>query len=500
MDTLFSHPLVLAVVAGLPLLGIAAKMMGQSFERIARWYCYAAVFAVVIVMDSIFFPFIGGKDWFFRFAVELGLIAFILWWAFEAKDGEAKRMVATLVKSPLFIAVSAFVLMVTLASIFAYDPHAAFWSNFERGEGAFQMLHYYGFFILLSLLFKKEGEWRNLFKFSLVAATAMIVYGLFGNFGAQGFIGPYSGGATPVGFWHTLVDGRFQGSLGNPAYVAPYLIFSMFFAAYLWITKGDVSKMPAKARAWMYGILIAIFLFFFVLSETRGAFIGLGAGVFAVLIYFVFSKNAALKKWSAIILAILIVLGGAAYLARNIPFVKNLPGGRFLTISLSDATVQTRFWVWNEAWQGFLERPILGWGPENFTAVYDKHFNPKFFVPGQSSETWFDRAHSVFFDYLSETGILGLLAYLSIFVTFYWQFFRKQKARLTGPEQGASAHHREGHAKNTVALFERGLILAVPIAYLVQGIAIFDVLPMYLCLFVFLAFAQYYFSVHNKQA
>jgi O-antigen ligase len=487
-DTLFSHPFVFFVIAALPLLGIVAKALGQSFARIAKWYCYIAGFAVIIVMDSIFFPFIGGKDWFFRYCVELALIAVFLWWAFEAKAGEAKKALTALVKNPLFISVSVFTFMVTLASIFAYDPHAAFWSNYERGEGAFQILHYYVFFGLLAFLFKKENEWRNLFKLSLGAAGIMIIYGLFGNFMATGFIGPYTSGAAPQGFWQTLITGRFEGSLGNPAYVAPYLMFAMFYAAYLWIARDGVSMMKGKARAWMYGVIIAIFFIFFILSQTRGAFIGLIAGVLVMLAYFSFSKNKPLKKWSAIICAVLIILGGSAYLARNTSFVQKLPAGRLLQLSLSDDTAQTRFWVWGEAWKGFLARPILGWGPENFTAVYDKYFNPKFFIPGQSTETWFDRAHSVFFDYLSETGILGLLAYLSIFVTFCWQFFRKQKKAS------------EGHVKDKAISYylERGLILALPVTYLVQGIAIFDVLPMYICLFTFLAFAYYYFNEKHE--
>jgi len=487
MDTIFSHPLVLAVVVGLPLVGIVAKAFNQSFAKISKWYCYIAVFAVTIVMDSIFFPFIGGKDWFFRFAVELSLISFILWWAFEAKDGEAKKLIMSVVKSPLFIAVSTFVFMVTLASVFALDSHAAFWSNFERGEGAFQMLHYYGFFILLSLLFKKEEDWRNLFKFSLAAAGIMIVYGLFGNFGADGFIGPYAGGGMPTGFWHILIDGRFEGSLGNPAYVAPYLLFAMFFAAYLWVARGGVAKIKNKSRIYFYAAAIIVFLFFFILSQTRGAFIGLGTGVLALFAYLAFSRNAVLKKWSAIVLAILIVLGGTAFAFRNTPFVQKLPEGRLLQLSFSDTTAQTRFWTWGSAWQGFLERPVLGWGSENFTAVFDKYFNPKHFIPGVPGETWFDRAHSVFFDYLSETGILGLLAYLSVFAAFYWEFFRKQR---TAPSGG----------KDISYYLERGLILAIPIAYLIQGAAIFDVLPMYIPLFMFLAFARYYFSTDNKQA
>ena len=141
-------------------------------------------------------------------------------------------------------------------------------------------------------------------------------------------------------------------------------------------------------------------------------------------------------------------------------------------------TAQTRLWVWGAAWQGFLERPILGWGPENFTVVFDLHFNKNFFVPGQNGETWFDRAHSVFFDYLSETGIVGLLSYLGIFVVLLWEFFK--------------THRRKG-----ASVILGGIILAIPFAYLGQGIAIFDVFPMYLCLFVFLAFSPFYFDGAN---
>ncbi len=123
-------------------------------------------------------------------------------------------------------------------------------------------------------------------------------------------------------------------------------------------------------------------------------------------------------------------------------------------------------------------------GPENFTPVFDKYFNPNFYVPGQNTETWYDRAHSVFFDYLVETGILGLLSYLAIFVMFYWEFFRSRKR--------AAADDKGGSVSGTLL---NGFVFAMPVAYLVQGVAIFDVLPMYVSLFAFLAFANYYFSV-----
>jgi O-antigen ligase len=477
-DTIFNHPVSAAVIAGLLLVAVIGKLMKFSFERIAKWYLYISVFSVIIVMDSIFFPFIGGKDWFFRFATELSLACVVLWWAFEAKKGQLKTRLSTLFHKPLVVAVTVFVGIFELACVFAYDFHAAFWSNYERGEGGFQMLHYYLFFLLLVLIFTDEKEWKNLFRFSLVSALLMILYGIAGNFSIAGFIGPYAGSTPPSGWWNELIQGRFEGTLGNPAYVDPYLIFSMFFAAYLWLSSKLEGKLTAL-KSWGYGILIAIFLFFFILGQTRGAFIGLVAGAFALVLYLVFSSKGKVRKWGAITLGILVILGLGLYAVRNNPAVQNLPEGRLLQISLSDSTAQTRFWVWGEAWQGFLERPVLGWGPENFTPVFDKFFNPSFYVPGQNDETWFDRAHSVFFDYLSETGALGLLSYLSIFFVFYWEFFKK-------------AHG------NAISQLQKGLMVAIPVAYLIQGVAIFDVFPMYISLFTFLAFGAYYFSVHKK--
>ena len=53
----------------------------------------------------------------------------------------------------------------------------------------------------------------------------------------------------------------------------------------------------------------------------------------------------------------------------------------------------------------------------------------------------------------------------------------------------------ESHTASTIVV--RGLMLGLPVAYLVQGIAIFDVFPMYISLFLFSALAVHYFSSFN---
>ena len=132
-----------------------------------------------------------------------------------------------------------------------------------------------------------------------------------------------------------------------------------------------------------------------------------------------------------------------------------------------------------------MDRPLLGWGPENFSAAFDKHFDIRHFVPGASSETWFDRAHSIVFDYLAETGLLGFGAFVGMFVVFFWELVRHVRRALP-------VHL--GNAVRRLSPVEIALLAALPVAYLVQGLILFDVLPIYMNLFFFFAFAGVMFG------
>ncbi|MEK7188173.1 MAG: O-antigen ligase family protein [Patescibacteria group bacterium] len=481
------------------------------FLTISKWFLYAAFFSVIIVITGTFFPFIGGKYYFFRTMVSLSLIAWLLWWAFQGKKEDSDRVIKDLLSRPLFLAVSLFVLMFLSAALFAHDPNGAFWSNFERGEGAFQMLHYYAFFVLSIVLFQKKSDWEWAMKLSLGAACLMILYGVLAylflynqswfcsvDFKGQitscnGFISrmisPYQGlprENIPKTLSGLFLNNRFQGSLGNPAYVAPYLMFTMAYALFLWSLHRFKSKHLETA---LYFGLIAIFFAFFIFSQTRGTFLGILAAGFVFLVYLFISHRPSRKKTGGVLLVGLI---GAAivFSLGDRPFIQQLPIGRLFNISLTERTAQTRLWTWNSAWQGFLDRPLLGWGPENFSSVFDKHFDARHFVPGEATETWFDRAHSILFDYLAETGLLGFLSFLGMFVVFYLQFFGIRLPWLKDLHHGGPLMAERFHLSPWAA----ALMVALPVGYLVQGLILFDVLPIYLNVFFFLAFASFLFK------
>lgn len=472
-----------------------------NYFKASKFLLYLVPFTIVIVLNTTLFPFIVGKYVLFRALVSLAFILFLLGLMLDQKADFYLQRFLRIMRFPLVIAVTIFVIAFMFSVFFGVDPAYSFWSTFERGEGGFQILALYVFFILLITLFKDKKDWRVLFGLVMLAAFFMIFYGvgaglkyidadfqtvvrngqevqeLAGTGGPlyqtfQRFIG---GSFSDPGF-------RFHGSIGNPAYVAAYLLFVIFFSAHLLFSGGGSFK--SKRKLLITGSILFFGAFFF-FAATRGAFIGLGVAVAAGLFYLIYTKKTLRKKLLLVVLVLTLITGTGFYFRDN-PVVKSIPASRIFDISFSTETFRDRTIVWSMAWNGFKDRPIFGWGPENFPEIFYRHYEPRFYRPGGA---WFDRAHSVFFDYLSETGAVGLLSYLSIFVVLFWQVLVRTRKYIK--EQSASSEDQRLSREKEWSPSLGALFVAAPAAYLVQGLVLFDVLAIYVPLFIFLAFAAH---------
>lgn len=457
--------------------------MVYSF-KISKFFLYFSVFFAVIVLSGNTFPFTVGKYIWFRTSIDLALLFFLIG-VFKYPSQETKSYLESfkkVFKSPIGIAVSIFVLMFLLAGIFGVNLTNSFWSGFERGNGGFQMLHYYVLFLLLATIFSEEGQWIKLFNFSIVAATLVVIYGLLAGFSffqaKMVFLGPVFG-----------LGERFFGAIGNPAYLATYLIFIIFYALYVFFTK--YRQKPLSFGGITIFISIIIFFGAFLAAATRGAVLGFIAAIVAFLLYLIFSAKK-FRKISITLIICLILIFSLGVKFKDSELIKKLPFSRIFDISAVTQTFYDRTVVWKMAWDGFKEKPLLGWGPENFSYVFIKHFNIDYYNPSEkiTEFSWFDKAHSIIFDYLAETGILGLLSFIGIFVVFYWQFFKK----VISKQELATRKQEPVLVTNYKLLVINALFFALPIAYLVQGLVLFDVLTTYINLFLFFSFAYYFFN------
>ncbi|MDQ1282202.1 MAG: hypothetical protein QG630_553, partial [Patescibacteria group bacterium] len=131
-----------------------------------------------------------------------------------------------------------------------------------------------------------------------------------------------------------------------------------------------------------------------------------------------------------------------------------------------DGTFTSRLLNIKMSLSGFKERPLLGWGQDNYFYVFSKHNDPRMY----SQEPWFDRTHNVFMDWLIAGGILGLLTYLSLYFSAIWTMWFSKFARQN---------------KNTKQEFtEKALLTGLLIAYFIHNIFVFDNLISYI-LFIF---------------
>ena len=386
----------------------------RIFSNIIKVGLYILPFSVLIVagnfwgkllmpgVGDLFFPFITGKNFFFRIVVEL---LFALW-AFIAIFDKRYRPRAT----PLFWSIVATAAALTLSTIFGESPYRSFWSNYERMEGLVGHLHLLGYFVVLTSVLRTEIDWRRFFSCSIVASALVSGYAYLQWFGVLAV--------------HQSSE-RLDATLGNATYLAIYIVFHLFLIVFLW------QKTQKITTKYLLAALFILELPVVFLTATRGAILGLFGGsiLFSVLLTLT-SREKILRKWALGIIAFVVLVGAIFYAAKDTELVKNnYVLKRFANLSFSEQTVTSRLTIWKMALRGLRENSVLGWGPENFNLVFNKYYEPELW----QQEPWFDRAHMIVFDWLISAGILGFLAYISIFISaFYlmWKSFSKIEIAL----------------------------------------------------------------------
>ncbi|MBU6427166.1 O-antigen ligase family protein [Patescibacteria group bacterium] len=407
----------------------------MTIKKTTRFVTIAALFLVpifaLIVANSLFFPFITGKAFYFRLMVE---IAFAAWVILAFLDARYRPKL-----NALTVGVTLFTVVALIADLLGVNPIRSMWSNFERMEGWITIVHLWAFFIAAAAVFGAEGEakkwWHRFFNFELAVAFVVGLYGLGQLLG-----------------WFAIHQGstRIDASLGNAAYMAVYMLMNAGLAAYLFLAekaKRAAAKSPGISfMGWIYIVLTVLFSFLLFETSTRGTILGFTGGLMlALFLYALFAKNGSKRSRmiSGGVVALIVIAGIGIYALRNQPIVKNNEVlNRMTSISLSNTESTARLYIWQMALTGWTERPVLGWGQENFNYIFNANYNPKMW----SQEQWFDRAHSVYFDWLVAGGLVGLMAYLALYVLLLrgiWKsgFTMSEKCALTGLVAGYAVHN-----------------------------------------------------------
>lgn len=360
----------------------------------------------------------------------------------------------------LYFSIAAYFIALILSTIFSVDIMRSWWGNQERMNGLFTLLHFFAWLTMAIGVLKTWADWRRLLNYQVGLSLFMAIITLLQKVYPRLLLFP--------------ATSRVGGLLDNPIYMGVYQMFNLFFLLLL----------ALKTRSWKlylwYGAIALFDVAAFLAGQSRGALVGLAAGilVFGVCIG-VLAKNKKIKFITIGVVACVFIAYGFLFAFRNSPAIQQSSLARFANFS---TTIDTRLIAWKIAWEGFKERPITGWGLDTFHILFNQKYNPRSL--GYSSyETWFDRAHNTVLDTFSMTGVLGFITYAAIFLSLFI---------LVG----------RAYRKGWINVWMTAILFALPVAYFIQNLFVFDhpaAFSMSFLLYAFVIAMTSEHASHNTQ-
>ncbi|OGG52843.1 hypothetical protein A3H16_03900 [Candidatus Kaiserbacteria bacterium RIFCSPLOWO2_12_FULL_53_8] len=320
-----------------------------------------------------------------------------------------------------------------LSALTGAYPERSFFSDLNRASGVFYIgLLSLGVWIAAELL--TERDW-SLVRRAVAASAAL--FSFFTILGSQGFgfsgrlwtvdldisgvtlaNETFAGAYLLIAFVITLIEffrakpGRLKHMLAGAAILQ--LLSPLLFGAKAIMVGGflaDPLSLVGGARA--SSVTAFLFLawlagFFLLRRVTPPAFI-----------------SRAYLLWSGVWIAGIALLVGLLF----------VPGSPVQETYIEEATA-ARIIVWDIGFEAFKEKPLLGWGPENFRFGFAQHFDDRLYLDENLGEIWFDRAHNLIIDLLVSTGVVGMATYFLLWGYALWIFSRAARAGLISQTEG----------------------------------------------------------------
>ena len=397
-----------------------------------RWGVIAGValllLTVFVVTPGTLFPFVVGKALWSRSIIE---IVFVLWVMLALAKPSYRPP-----RSWVLVALAAGLGVSLLATGFGVSAQRSLWSTYERMQGVVDLAHWFALAVVLASMFRAASEWRALLTFNLAVSLAMACLVIARHY------------QLDVPFYGALLEPklpRMSGPLGNPNYLSLYMLVSLFVAlGFLARSCLPATVVPPPPRGrrrkrrggrpqpsahrrgrtnsrWPGGVFwaatAALHLWAFDLAGSTGGLLGLFASVGFLALALAFlgrgwvrrAAVAAMVAIAALTVLLSIRFLGATPHPASAPWLNSPVAQQIVKIHLQRPSVQSRLAAWQTGLKGFTERPLLGWGPENFGVVFGRHATGygAAMVPH-------DKAHGQLVEVAATTGALGLVAYLAL--------------------------------------------------------------------------------------
>lgn len=410
----------------------------------------ATLLLPLIFTSKTIYPWSFGKTILFHLAVDSLLV---LWGLYLINNKKASFKFNYLD----FFAL-AFILTQLLVCLLGINRERSWWGDYSRISGVFTLVHLSGFYFILRLFLTTRKIWHQfLFVAVLVGVISSAVAWL-------GYFNPsFLSGVI-------VYKSQLSGIIGNPIFFAGYLILPSAFALYSAL---ENYQQKNKNLTWFYSLSFLFLSVSLVFTQVRGAFLGLIAAILAYLtVYLIWGGNKKHKLYLTSFLGGGLLIFLSLFIIFNTGILKN-DFSRLFDINAVTSNGQTRLLSWGVAWQSILQKPLIGWGQENYIEAFNYNYDPKF-LQFTIAETVWDKPHNYFLEVLFSSGVVGFLSYFSIIACLFYYIY--QLIRKTDQDSALKSYI--------------GLMAGL-IGYLVYLFFAFETINSWQLWFVFLAFVAF---------
>ena len=316
---------------------------------------------------------------------------------------------------PLLWPTLLFGLTLILATALSVDRRVSLWGAYDRQQGLLTLSSYLGLFLLTAANLRNRAQAERLWLALVWGSAPVVAYGLL-----------QAAALDPLA-WQTDAASPVLSTLGRANFVGTYLVMIVPLTA---------GRLAVARRRWPCALLLAGQVTCLALTQTRAAWIGLGAALAAGLLVWAAGGLRCKRRLILAVTAIL-VLG---ILAAVFVVLLNLPGGPLSSIAdlagvdrlatLADVetgSTAARLTTWQATLPLIVERALLGYGPETMRPVFARVFPPEL-VYYQGRHASVDRAHNLWLDIGIGTGLIGILALVVLLAGWGWLAWRGRPA------------------------------------------------------------------------
>ena len=377
-----------------------------------------------VISPQTIFPWVVGKALYSRALIE---IVFALWMLLALARPAYRPP-----RSWLLALLGAVLAAGLLSALLGVSRQRSLWSDYERMGGIVDSAHWFALALVLTSTLRSFAHWRLLLSLNLGVSLGLALLAVGQG---QGLL------QTPLLAWH---QGKVAATLGNELFLGAYAVLNALMALGFLFHSLANGRMPAASPSsagerrspWLWPMrafwtsAALLNLWAFTLTGSRGALLGLLAGLGFVVLLLAFLGR---KRWRRLAAATTSLLLAGTLLLLAVLFLRPgvwTPDVAFanpfldsLTNSVHQKTVRMRMAVWAAGLQGFGDRPVTGWGPGNYDRIFGRYA-----IAENMALPIHDHAHSQLLEEAATKGLLGFITYLALWAFTLYAVLRILKA------------------------------------------------------------------------